>query len=369
MSKWDYAFGVDLPKNIQEKMEHNDLLRNTHPNAAFPGFEKDAFSSDGFPVAANEDTVYPCFLHKIIGIPVPENIDQIPADYRCRASQAAMKWLEKILGCHQSRWSFNGLRFCYTSGDTSLNFCFPDTSIVAARNGASLEKSAVLTFPDAWSNDEDWEYGMIPQYAESQAQLLMWCFQQFADRNMGFTETDTAYLVRITGNLSVDNTVRTVSYDARKAEQIIAKIIRAARAAQAKGCSLLSNSVKIPKFDWKEAKTLEIENAYHIDDPDFYDLVARYMQARSIRKSLEVKAEAIKAEKDSIAFALASSIKDGFRSGTAEENDLVYMVTHTPKRKNEPTISASLVRQLAPQYEAHIRSATIPRGRITIEAL
>lgn len=368
MSTWDYTFGVALPANIKNKLEFSDLIRKPVPYAATSGFEKDAFYSDGYPVAEKPYTVYPSLLHRIIGIPVSEYLSEISEDYRRKASVAAIQWLEKVLDARLETHGFNGLSFQSLFDNEMIDYTFPDTHILC-HNGSTYENCAVLPFPDTHNNDGDWEYGAIPLYAESQAQLLLWCSRQYAAQHPEYTACNQAFLVRIKGNLSVDNAIRTITYDPQKVRRILQRIAKAHAAATAAGTSLAKPPVTIPKCDWKAEKQADLDDAYHLDNQDLYDLLGRYMNARSIRKSLERQAEEIKAHMDCIAIDLASQTSLSVSRGEIEVNDMVYSVIHSPKRNYPPTISAELVRQFAPQCAEHIHVSSIPRGRITIEVL
>lgn len=368
MSKWDYNFGVSLPTNIEKKLEFSDLLRKPLPHADTAGFEKNAFHSDGYPVSADPYTVYPSLLHRIIGTPVPEYLMEMSEDYRRRASIAAIQWLEKVMGKNLSALSFNGLSFQSIYENENIDFCFPDTQILCLTESA-IESCAVLTFPDTHNNDEDWEYGAVPRYAEDQAQLMIWCSRQYAAIHPDYLPCNKAFLVRIKGNLSVDNTIRTVNYDPQQARRILQKIAKAHAVAISAGTPIAKAPVIIPKCDWKAEKQLDLDNAYQLENPDLYDLLGRYMNARSIRKSLERQAKDIKDRMDSIAVAIASEISPSASQGEIEVNDMIYTVKHVPKRSYPTTISAELVRQFAPQYAEHIHVSSVPRGRITIETL
>lgn len=366
MKKWDYFFGVPLPDKITDKLEGN-LLRNVSPYNGLPGFEKDTFTPDGYPREVKSDTIYPALLHKIIGIPVAEALTQIQEGYRKTASMAALKWLEKVLGI-KSHWTFDGLTFQYNLYGKLVNFCFPTTCSLHSVNRIDKDYCAVIPCPDSLHNDEDWEKGLIPQYAELQAQLLLWCHREYAAQNPGVPVPVKAFLVRIKGNLSVDNTVRTVTYDPNSTARILKRLHSAITSNTAAGTGLMDKQVIIPRKDWREDKQQDLDNAYHIDDPAFYDLLSQYTEARGIRKRLELEEESIKAEMQSLAITLASQTGN-VRSGELTDNNAIYSVTHVPKSKRTPTVSADLLRQLAPEYANAITLSSVPRGRCTIEVL
>lgn len=368
MKKWDYLFGVSLPDSIKDKLEC-DLLRNNPAYFECPGFEKDAFTPDGYPVNAKPDTIYPALLYRTIGIPVSESLTEIEPEFRRTASVAALKWLEKVLHGSTSHWAFNGLNFQYIIDGDPINFCFPTTSVMHTIDASHAEYCAVIPLPDTFLNDEDWECGMIPQYAEQQAQLLLWCHQQYALIHHGTLPADKAFLVRIKGNISADCTVRTVSYDPKKAMRILNKIHKAVVANKVNGTGLTDNLVTIPKRDWKDEKQRDLDAAYCIEDPAYYELLGKYMEARSTRKRLEAEAEEVKEQMQTLAIALASQTSVAGKRGELTDGDTIYAVTHTPKRFTQPKISADLLRQLAPEHADAINVSSTPRGRITIEVL
>lgn len=368
MKKWDYLFGTDLPDSIKDKLEEH-VLRYNPLQSQFPGFEKNAFSPDGFPVDCKADTVYPALLYRLIGTPISAYLSEIEKEYRSTASVAALKWLEKVLGRKDIYWYSDGLHFEYEFLGEKIKFCFPTTTIAYEINSSPLQ-AAVIPLPDSHNNDPDWESGMIPQYAEQRAQLLMWCHHQYAEQFPRLhTELNHTYLVRIKGNLAVDNTIRTVTYNPAQAERLVAKICKTVVACRTAGKPMYDNLVEIPKTDWKKEREQDLEDAYRIEDPALYEILQKYMEARSTRKTLESQAEAIKEQMHTLAITIASTTATDSRSGRLTEGSNTYSVTHTPKRSAAPTISADLLRQLAPDHIDAIRVSTIPRGRITIEAL
>lgn len=368
MKRWDYLFGVSLPESIKDKLECN-LLRNNPAYFGLPGFEKEAFTPDGYPVNAKPDTIYPALLHRTIGIPVSDSLTEIEPEFRRTASVAALKWLEKVLLCTTQHWSFDGLNIQHTIDGEVINFCFPTTTVMQTIDNTHAEYCAVLPFPDTFLNDEDWECGMIPQYAEQQAQLLLWCHQQYADLHPGTAAAKKAFLVRIKGNIAADCTVRSVTYDPKKAMQILKKVHRAVIASKANGTGLTDNLVLIPKRDWKEEKQRDLDDAYCVDDPAYYGLLGKYMEARSTRKRLEEEAKAVKEHMHTLAITLASQTSISGKRGEITDGDTIYSVSHTPKRVTRPTISADLLRQLAPEHVDAIIVSSTPRGRITIDVL
>lgn len=368
MKKWDYLYGVFLPESIKDKLEGN-LLRNNPVHFGLPGFEKDAFTPDGYPVTTKPDTIYPALLYRTIGIPVSESLTEIEPEFRRTASVAALKWLEKVLHRESHQWDFDGLNIQHTIDGEVINFCFPTTWVKHKIDNTHAEFCAVLPFPDTFLNDEDWECGMIPQYAEQQAQLLLWCHQQYALMHPGTLPAGKAFLVRIKGNISADCTVRTVSYDPKKAMRILNKIHKAVVASKANGTGLTDNLVTIPKRDWKDEKQRDLDDAYCIEDPAYYELLGKYMEARSTRKRLEAEAEEVKEQMQTLAITLASQTSVAGKRGELTDGDTIYAVTHTPKRFTQPKISADLLRQLAPEHADAINVSSTPRGRITIEVL
>ena len=368
MKNWDYTFGVPLPNVIQAKLENSGLVRVSNPNAVTAGFEKDAFTPDGYPVCPEPYVIYPSLLYRTIGIPIAETVLAVEEDFRRKASLAALKWLEKVVGTKSLHWSFNGLRFQYDLHGTSVDFCFPDT-VILCYNEDTVQNYMALAFPDTKHNDSDWERGLIPRYAENQAQLMLWCSRRYAEICPEYLPAEKAFLVRIKGNLSADVTVRTVEYNEKLANQILLKIYRAITTANASSTTYHEKLVTIPKADWKEEKQTDLENAYRIDTPDFHALLGDYMKARSTRKGLEADAEAVKNQMAGIAYTLAAQIPDGFARAEYEDAGAVYAVSHAPRRKTAPRLSADLLRQLAPEYADAIHVSTTPRGRITIEVL
>lgn len=368
MNKWNYQFGMPLDDGIRTRLEALGMVHSAHPAAGTAGFEKDTFTSDGYPVQPRPDTVYPSLLHLSLSTPVSESLTQIDPVYRQQASLAALKWTEKVFVKGTLHWDFDGLYLTEQIDGTTVNFCFPDTSILVTE-GQNVIPCMVIPLPESRQDDEYWEKGMIPQYAMQQAQLALWCSRMYAARYPQYVQMEKALLVRITGNSPSDVQIRTVSYDQRQAEKLLRRVARAVAQSNAKGIGLHDGATTMAKISWKDRKQAELDNAFYLDSDDFHDLIVQYMSVRSGRKQAEEKGEMIKNEMGTIAIRLASLIGAGSASGVYSGTDATYTVSHNAKRETTPNITADLLRQLAPEYAESIHTAVIPRGAIKIEAL
>lgn len=369
MNKWEYHFDVPLDSSIQAKLDALGLVPGFLKSAAAPGYEKDAFTPDGYPVDEFPSTVYPSLLYKTIGIPISENVTLVDPLFRQKAALAGLKWAEKVFAKQEVRWNFSGIYFNEWVHGEEVNFCFPVTSMLINVE-CNVFHCAVMVFPESHHDDDNWEDGMIPQYAMMQAQLTMWCSQQYAaQHDSDFFPVDSAILVRLTGNLSVDTTIRTVDYDPKQANRILQRIAKAVKTCKASGKGYHENLVTLPTRDWKEEKQQDLEDAFCIDSEPFYDLVQQYMAVRSNRKRLEEEQDALKQQMDNIAIRLASRLDPQYDGGSFETAGTVYSVSHKKRAVNPAKVTAGLVRQLAPQHIDTIHTNVIPRGRISIEVL
>lgn len=331
----------------------------------------DEFHPDGRPVTEQPDVLYPCNAPFYLGTPYPSSLMQVPEGYSRTASVAALEWLEKTLeGAEINKGHFNGERLTATIDGTEFHFAFPNTVVdyiegdLASGINYQYKYASVITVADVSDNNEDWDSGSLPYYMESQARLLLWCWN-FKYGHLEDCPTD-CFVVRITGNTPGDITVRTVHADTQKDNAIVKRICKRMAGKQA---NTVPKSIR-DQGTWFDRKAQEREDAYVIEDEDFYELVRSYMECRTQRKNLEAKHKQIKEEMEAIAIRLAAQIPANAKAGEVEAPAIhsKFMVFHTPKRTQGVTISPDIIRQYYPEYSDCIRTTEYARGRVTIEA-
>lgn len=369
---------IQFPETVKLKMKK---LESGDTAELFPhieyykrmcGYELDCFYADGKPVVFNNSLIYPCYAPYYLGIPVPSSMENVPSRFSRCASLAAMQWLEKLFddGIIEKK-HFDGGVFVKEINGTPFQFCFPATTLhytSSALTGNQGKRAAVITIADVSENNEIWEKGTIPYFAEVQARLLQWCWDN-GNMPMETRPTD-CFIVRITGNTPGDITVRTVRHDPAKNEALVQRLCQK---IQGKANPAAENRVVIKQASWQERKQNEYDNAYTIDDESTYKLVKKYMETRTLRKTLEKQSKQIKDEMDSIAVQMAAETGQGTlysASGTVTDSSqkFRYVVMHTKKQQRAPTVSAGLVQQFYPEYTKFIRTDEIERGYIAIEA-
>jgi len=182
-------------------------------------------------------------------------------------------------------------------------------------------------------------------------------------------------LVCITGNTagetqaSSDVKVRIVKSNPAKEDALAARIFKAWKKASAAGEDPRSNVKCREQATWYQQKEQERELAFRIEDENFHDTVAQYMEIRSARKTLEAEEKAIKEEMDALAVALAAMTSQDALKGTLTEGGYTYTVRHMPKRYKQSTVTADLVAQFSPEFLDCIKESYTTKGKITIEAI
>ena len=381
MSKWYFAYDAHLSEALQKKLDKAGLLAplpETKKTGDDVRFVKDYFTPDGYPHLGNDVKVgevkYPFLLPVIApwytGAAIPSVLLDMDSLYRQTACQAALSWLNTLVEeaeptgpIEKATQTFHGLAFQETIGGNTFTFAFPDTRIDTNSHGPA----AVILIADSYWNNEDWEkQGSVPLYARQQAMFQLWCWQQYADKcDDPIDAPKTAFVVRISGNLAIDCTIRTVEYNEREAVTLVNRVCKA-KAAEAPTDNYQKRKIT-PIQTWAE----KIDNqAYITEDADLYELVVQYMKARKARKAIEKELDAVVAERDGIAVALASYIPAGELQGYMDlTNGTKCTVTHQPKRARNTTISPDIVRSFFPSYEGCIVASGQHRKTVTIDVL
>lgn len=362
-----------LPAAIDDKLNTltaNGLFFHAETKTAAPNVP-DGFYSDGKPTVEMPGFLYPCFTPYYLGIPYPSTLAAVPEGYSRTASIAALKWLEKILTNPIINLKhFDAEMFTATIDGTDFRFSFPNTVIRYLdgdpQNGSSFRDryAAVITIADVADNNADWDDGTIPFYVECQARFLLWCWDQTCG-DQDSCPTD-CYVVRITGNTPGDTTVRVVHADPQKDSTLVRRVCKR---MTGKNPADVKATIR-DQGAWYERKAQEREDAYVIDDPDFYHLVRSYMETKTYRKELEAESKKIKAEMDNIALSLSCQIQSGTRFGLAKDTVGMreYTVSHTNRRTELPKVNPPLIRQYFPEHAEFIQVFEKVRGSVSIEA-
>lgn len=386
MSKWYFSFdNAPLSLALQEKLDKAGLLRaipTVRDASPETRFAKDFFTADGFPHMGSDmelsEVVFPYLFPAIApwydNATIPAAIMEMDALYRQSACEAALAWLFTLMEASgatnhiDTSRTFHGLAFQETIHGVPQTFCFPDTRIgVISKNAPA----AVVLIADSYWNNEAWEkQSAVPLYARQQAQFQLWCWDRFADKlpaDSPFCEEipRTAIIVRISGNLSVDCTIRTVDYNPKEAFSLVDRICKAKAQEPQKGLYWKRNIETVQK--WAE----KIENeAYITENVDLHELIVEYMKARSTRKRIERELDEVSAKQDGIAMQLADAIPDGDIQGTLDLSDgTKCAVTHTRKRASSRSIPPDLVRSFFPHLDEFIDASGQERTTVTVNVL
>lgn len=382
-NKWYFAYNnAPLPEALQNKLNKYGILKAV-PETNIPGststsFIKDFFTPDGYPPLAvgmkHSDASYPYLFPAIApwytAAAVPAIIADMEPLYRQTACEAALSWLFNLTAAADpsgvvanSQKTFNGLAFQEEINGTVHTFAFPDTCINTKAHG----RAAVILIADSYWNNNEWEkQGSTPLYARQQAMFQLWCWNKFAEKSGYQVEAPaTAFVVRICGNLAVDCTIRTVTYNPKEAQSLISRICKARDLEPQKGL-YWKRTIEAPQT-WAE----KLENeAFYTDNEDLHDLVIAYMKARSDRKVIERELKEITDKMEGIAVKLASMIPAGDIQGNLELPDgSLCTVTHQPRRASQRRISPDLVRSFFPALDDCISSGGSERVTVTISAL
>lgn len=384
-SPWYFTYdNAPLSDALQEKLNKfgilNPIPEVNIPNSKETQFVKDFFTADGYPKLGegmkHAEVAYP-YLFPVIApwydaTAIPAIQLEMEPLYRQTACSAALSWLFNLTGAAgtanhsfgDTARSFHGLAFQEEIQGMVHTFAFPDTRIATSTHGTA----AVILIADSYWQNSDWEkQGSVPLYARQQALFQLWCWHRFVEKaTVPIDAPETAFIVRICGNLATDCTIRTVPYNSKEAEAMVNRICKARAQEPQKGLYWKRNIETAQT--WHE----KIENeAFETDNPDLYDLVIEYMKARSYRKALEKEENEIGDRMDSIAVKLASLIPAGNLQGRYDLPDgTVCTVTHQQRRyRNAEKISPELIHSFYPELDECILQSGTERTTVTIEAL
>lgn len=331
----------------------------------------DGFYPDSKPTLEMPNFLYPCFAPYYLRVPFPSSLINVPEGYSRTASIAALEWLEKTLtNARMNLKHFDAEMFTALVDGQEFKFSFPNTVINYLdgdpQQGTAFQEryATAIAIADVSDNNADWDDGTIPYYVECQARFLLWCWD-YTGGDLDTCPTE-CFIVRITGNTPGDTTVRVVHSDPQKDSTVVKRICK--RMAGNDPAAVMATVRE--QGTWFERKEKEREDAYVIDDPDTYNLVRSYMEAKTSRKTLEAESKKIKAQMDTIALRLSRFIQDGHRFGLAKDTVGMreYTVSHTQKRTEAPNVNPPLIRQYFPEHADLIRVYEVPRGSVSIEA-
>lgn len=381
MSHFDYHFHTTLPDELDQK------LVGFFPQPPCISAEKDSFIQDGFfpdgtPKQLRNDCIYPAYTGHYLGYPLPSTYLDISPLYRKTAAVAAMEWITKLLPLPDIQCEFRHhnaelLRVDEVAPGKPLYCCFPDTAITythfdSVTGVSEIRYAPIIPWPDSNSNDEAWEKGSIPYYAELQARLTLFCWTNSFDSLYGHRKgkaPDRAYIVRVTGNTPGDLTIRCVKADLHADYAVFNRVFKAFRRAYSAGKSPMDNLNRNEQMTWFEQRNEAESEAYQISDPDTYALIQRYMQVRSHRKTLEAQKDQLDNDMQCIAISLAQKTGIDKMEGKVTDGSVTYSVTHIKARTSYATVSAETVRAFFPQYSSAINTAEYPKGRVTIDTI
>lgn len=347
MNAANFWFGMDLgallPELLADELMDLDKILGVRPRLdTVDGFQRETFYPDGTPVNHNALTVYPYFAPRYLGTPMPDANVRLEEGYSRTAAKSAVSWVCGLLG--GMIWEkdlLHGIRMDVHWNGSTVPVMFPLC-------GAELPDGEII-FPvaDTWRNDGDWGQGAVPAYIEQQVRFLLWCYRQ-----AGLPVPTQVYVARIIGNLPTDMSVCTLFPDAKKEDRIASRVLNAVTKTMAAGKSLLSNTNIIPETPWEEAKAAALAECYQTDDPQLFELVQKYMAARSVRKELEAEDKRLKKQTDAIAINLAAQIDGANSRGELILGKTAYRVSHATSRKSDARITPGLIYQYAPQLAA-----------------
>lgn len=332
---------------------------------SYEGFAQDAFHVDGTPVSAQPNTIYPIFAPWYMGTPIPEAFLRIEDTYSKTAAQAAASWTMGIFGrVYHPRKTWDALGFKCSYQNRILNVQFPLCNLLLA------DGAIVVPVADTWRNDSEWGQGVVPSYVEQHVRFLLWCYRYYHQNcNSDLAVPARAYVTRIIGNLPTDVTVYTVLSDAAMDQKVADRVFRAISKSLDSGEDPLLNRKVQPEIPWQEQQEMELAGAYHTDDPELYDLIQRYMGARSTRKELEAMDKRLKEEADAIAISLAALTTDDASTGKLVVDKTAYTVRHTPSRKQPPKVTSALIYQFAPNHVHQVITEGSRKVSVSIDVL
>lgn len=365
-----YWFGKSLSEILPEEdistlMAVDGYMGKPTAFQDYAGFVRDAFYADCTPVIHATDTIYPAYAPWYLGTPIPEAFLRIENTYSRTAAQAAISWTAGIFGrdTHPGK-TCDALSFECPFQNHILSVQFPLYSQFLA------DGAIVVPVADTWRNDSEWGQGVVPSYVEQHVRFLLWCYRYYHhNRDDNLTVPDRAYVTRIIGNLPTDVMVYTVFADAGVDQKVADRVFRAFTKAKAAGANPLLSLKSQPEIPWMEQREAELADAYHTDDPVLYDLIQRYMAARSTRKELEAKDKDLKAKADAIAISLAALTKDDVSTGKLIVDKTAYTVKHTPSRKQPPRITSALIYQFAPNHANQVITEGARKVTVSIDVL
>lgn len=376
----NFFFEESISAAIADKLNGTGLFPEVSPIRFMKVFRKDGFHADGTPKQREGNMLYPIYAAAYLGYPIPSAYLDVQELYRKNASKAALQWLEKLLPyqdvhCDLSRFDGEVVSLAdLPSNHKDIFACFPVTyiSYCDQYNGVTGQyQYPVIVWPDSRENDGDWEDGVLPYYAEIQARMTLWCWRQSRRLlHCNFNLSETAYIVRITGNTPGDLMVRCIQGDEAAETRLMERIVKAYCKAVADGRDPLSNLQRKTSLNWLEERQLNDEDAYRIEDADFYEILRQYMEVRSHRKTLEAELEEIENEMDAISLEVAHAIEPSKTTGEVNgDSEYQYKVSHSKRSVRPASVSASLLRQFFPQYTSAIRSTVSEKGRVTVECI
>lgn len=345
------------------------FLAAPSPFSECHGYLRDAFTGAGKPVLTASEgcgewdvdcawPITPFYAPVYLKTPLPASLLELEPEWRDFASEAAYSWACSVLGNPMPTERMNGLMFEYQG----ISVWFP-IQIVSTDIG----KTAIFPFADTFRNSNGWEGGRVPVYVEQAVRFLSWCCQEYHRQHGLNLEVYQIVVARIIGNLPADVDLRTITPNPQLDQRIADRVIRAVKAAQAAGERVLKVN-RLDEIPWQERKAAELEDANQVQDEELYSRIEQYMPLRSERKELERQDAALKAEADAIAISLAAQIPNHGTDGSVLSGGRKYVVSHKPKRNGSVTISAKLLRQLAPDLECAI-SASAPRRTVDINVV
>lgn len=365
-----YWFGKDLLDVLPEEdiatiQTVDAYIGNPTVYRNYAGFTKDAFHADGAPVSLERDTIYPLYAPWYMGTPIPEAFLRIEESYSRTAAQAAVSWTCGIFGRNAHPGKTNdALSFMCGYQDRVLTVQFPLCDLFLA------DGAIVVPVADTWRNDDEWGQGVVPSYVEQHVRFLLWCYryyQQSCDSEL--VVPDRAYVTRIIGNLPTDVTVYTVLADSKLDQKVADRVLRAFSKTLDDGENPLTNRREQPEVPWQEQREMELDGAYHTDDPALYELIQQYMAARSTRKDLEATDKRLKAEADAIAVSLAALTEGEASTGLLVVDKTAYTVKHTPSRKQAPKVTSALIYQFAPNHANQVIKEGSRKVSVSIDVL
>lgn len=366
-----YWFGMNLGDLLPEEdittlWQIDGFLGKPTAYQDFDGFSKDAFRADNTPVSFDNNTIYPVYAPWYLGTLIPEAFLRVEPTYSQTAAQAAISWTTGLFVCQgSSPETLDALTFECGYHNHIFKVQFP-----LCKQPSPAADAIIVPVADTWRNESEWGQGIVPGYVEQHVRFLLWCYRYYnqnCDSNLFVPEC--VYVPRIIGNLPDDVTVYTVIADPAADQKAAERVLRAFAKAQDTGTNPILNRKSQPEICWMEKRDAELADAYHTDDPELYDLIRRFMEARSRRKELEAQDKQLKAEADAIAVSLAALTKDDANTGRLDAGPVSYTVKHTPSRKQPPKVTPPLIYQFAPNYANLVLKEGARRVSVSIDVL